>query len=217
MTSIFASIARPFAAAALCAAVLAAAAPAPAATIIDEWASVKAPEPPKLEAVTVDPKTTALLVLDLMKETCNDKVRPRCLTSLPQVAKLLKGARDSRTMVVYSIIPGPPTIADTDPAVKPLGTEPVVKSGPDKFIGTDLEKILKDKGITTVIVVGTAAEGAVLYTGSHASLLGFNVVVPVDGMSSATTYAEQYVTWNMVHAPVVAMKVKLTSVDMLKY
>ncbi len=188
-----------------------------AQTIIDEWATVQVPPPPKLEDVTVDPKTTALLVLDLVKQTCNQEVRPRCLASLPAVAKLLKGARDSKTMVVYSVIPGPSAIGDTNPAVAPNGTEPVVKSGPDKFIGTDLEKILKDKGIATVIVVGTAAHGAVLYTASHAALLGFQVVIPVDGMSAETPYAEQYVAWNMVHAPVLSTKVKLTAIDMLKY
>lgn len=188
-----------------------------AATIVDEWSSVTAPAPPALQPVTVDPKTTALLVLDLVKQTCNQQVRPRCLASLPQVAKLLKGARDSKTMVVYSIIPGPATIADTLPNVMPLGSEPVVKSGPDKFIGTDLEKILKDKGITTVIVVGTAAHGAVLYTASHAALLGFDTIVPVDGMSAETPYAEQYVAWNMTHAPVLSAKVKLTAIDMVKF
>jgi hypothetical protein len=35
-----------------------------AATIIDEWSAVEAPPPPSLQAVSVDPKTTALLVLD---------------------------------------------------------------------------------------------------------------------------------------------------------
>ncbi len=200
-----------------CAVIAMVALPAFAETIVDEWATVKAPPPPKLEHLTVNPKTTALLVLDLVKQTCNEKVRPLCLASLPRVAKLIKEARDSHTFVVYSVIPGPVTIADTLPAVKPLGSEPVVKSGPDKFIHTDLEKILRDHGITTVITVGTAAEGAVLYTASHAALLGFNVIVPVDGMSSATLYAEQYVTWNMVHAPVVSAKVKLTAIDMLKF
>ena len=53
-------------------AVLVCAAPAPAQTIIDEWSSVKAPPAPALKPVTVDPKTTALLVMDLVKQTCND-------------------------------------------------------------------------------------------------------------------------------------------------
>lgn len=209
---------RPLLAMALgCAAIAMVASSAFAATIISEWSSVKAPPPPKLDHLTVNPKTTALLVLDLIKETCNAKVRPMCLQSLPQVAKLIKAARASHTLVVYSVIPGPAKIADTLPEVKPLGTEPVVKSGPDKFIHTDLDKILRSHGIKTVIVVGTAAEGAVDYTASHAALLGFNVIVPVDGMSSATTYADQYVAWNLVNAPVVAAKVKLSAVDMLKF
>ena len=188
-----------------------------AETIIDEWSTVKAPAAPTLQAVTVDPKTTALLVLDLVKQTCNAQVRPRCLASLPKVARLIKAARDSKTTVIYSLIPGPVTPADILPSVAPLGTEPLVRSGPDKFIHTDLEKLLKADGIETVIVVGTAAHGAVLYTASHAALLGFNVIIPVDGMSAENTYAEQYVAWNMVHAPVVSAKVKLTAIDMVTF
>ena len=41
--------------------------PTHAANIVDEWASVKAPAAPALKPVTVDPKTTALLMLDFMK------------------------------------------------------------------------------------------------------------------------------------------------------
>lgn len=188
-----------------------------AKTIIDEWSTVQAPPPPKLEPVTVDPSTTALLVLDFVPITCNDTRRPRCVASLPEVAKLLKGARESRTLVVYSTIFGPKKGTEILPPVKPLGNEPMVRAHADKFIGTDLEKILKDNGIKTVIVVGTTAEGAVLYTASHAAFLGFNVVVPVDGVSAGLKYAEQYVAWDLTHAPGVSAKVKLTTIGMLKY
>lgn len=188
-----------------------------AATIIDEWTSVKAPPPPTLQAVKVDPATPALLVLDLLKQSCNDQARPRCVASIPKVAKLLKGARDSKTTVIYSMFPGPVTSADVLAAVAPLPSEPFVRAGADKFISTDLEKILKDKGIKTVIVVGTAAHGAVLYTASHAAELGFDVIIPVDGMSAENDYIEQYVAWNMVHAPVVSAKVKLSAIDMVSF
>ena len=40
-------------------------APAFAQTIVDDWSKVQAPKPPELKTVTLDPKTTALLVLDL--------------------------------------------------------------------------------------------------------------------------------------------------------
>ena len=48
--------------------------------------------------------------------------------------------------VVYSIIANT-TPADVIKDVAPQADEPHVLSGPDKFLNTDLEKILKDKGI----------------------------------------------------------------------
>jgi nicotinamidase-related amidase len=97
-----------------------------------------------------------------------------------------------------------------------LAGEAVVISGPDKFMGTDLEKILKEKGIQTVIVTGTAAHGAVLYTASGAALRGMQVLLPVDGMSAENTYAEQYTAWHLANAPRVSTKVILTKIDLMK-
>jgi nicotinamidase-related amidase len=203
-------------------AVLVYAAPAPAQTIIDEWASVKAPPAPALKSVTVDPKTTALLVIDLVKQACNNERRPRCVASIPKIEKLLAAARAKGVMLIYTTFGSIP-ITDTLPAVAPKGNEPVVVSFVDKFIlgnqDTGLEKTLKDKGITTVIVVGTAAHGGVLYTASDAALRGFNVIVPVDGISGdgQITYIEQYVAYHLSHAPIFSPKVTLTSIDMIKF
>jgi nicotinamidase-related amidase len=140
--------------------------PANAANIVDEWASVKAPVAPALKPVTVDPKTTALLMLDFMNQNCGQ--RPRCLDTIPAMKKLLAEARAHKVPVVYSIIANS-TPADVIKDVAPQADEPHVLSGPDKFRNTDLEKILKDKGITTVIAVGTSSNGAVLYTASGAA------------------------------------------------
>ena len=157
------------------------AAPTSAQTIIDEWSSIKAPPAPELKAVTPDPKTTALLVMDLVKQACNNETRPRCIASIPKIEKLIAAARAQGVMLIYTTFGSVP-ITDTLPAVAPKGNEPVVVSFVDKFIlgnkDTGLEKILKDGGITTVIAVGTAAHGAVLYTSSAAALRGFNVIVP---------------------------------------
>lgn len=79
------------------------ASPTHAANIIDEWASVKTPKAPELKAVTVDPKTTALLVLDFMNQNCGQ--RPRCLETIPAMKKLLAEARAHKVPVVYSIMP----------------------------------------------------------------------------------------------------------------
>lgn len=184
--------------------------------IIDEWAEVKAPPPPALKPVTVNPKETALLILDIQKQTCNKERRPRCIASLAKMSSFVAGARAKGVPVVYSLAAGG-TAADILKEVAPLGTEPTVLSGPDKFLGTDLEKILKDKGIKVVIAVGTAAHGAVLYTASGAALRGFRVIVPVDGMPADNTYIEQYAVYHLANAPRVAAQVTLTRMDMIKY
>ncbi len=190
--------------------------PVSAQNIIEEWDTVKTPSAPELKSVTVDPKVTALLLLDFNKQTCNAERRPRCIASIPKVQKLLTEARSKGVFVVYSLSPGA-TVADIAKALAPLGNEPVVTSGPDKFIGTDLENILKEKGIKTVIVTGTAAHGAVLYTASGAAFRGMQVIVPVDGLSAESTYAEQYVVWNMANAPRVSTQSVLTRIDLIQY
>jgi nicotinamidase-related amidase len=188
--------------------------PAQAQTIIDQWASVKTPPAPALKSVTVDPKTTALLMLDFMNQNCGK--RPACVASIPAMEKLLAAARAAKATVVYSIIANT-TTADVIKDVAPTADEPHVQSGPDKFLHTDLEKILKDKGIQTVIVAGTASNGAVLYTGSEAALRGMNVIVPVDGMSSLDPFADLSAAYTFINAPFISTKTTLTRSDMIKF
>jgi len=189
--------------------------PASAQDVIAEWNSVKMPPPPELKDVTVDPKTTALLLLDFNKQTCNAERRPRCIATIPKMKKLLDYARAKGILVAYSLSAGA-VPGDIAADLAPLAADPVVTSGPDKFMGTDLEKTLKDKGIKTVIITGTAAHGAVLYTASGAALRGMHVIVPVDGMSAEDIYAEQYVAWNLVNAPRVSAMVSLTRSERIK-
>jgi nicotinamidase-related amidase len=185
-----------------------------AADIVDEWASVKAPPAPPLKEVTVDPKTTALLMLDFMQQNCGK--RPRCIATLPAMKKLLAAARAAKAPVVYSIIANS-TTADVLPDVAPQSGEPHVQAGPDKFRNTELEKILKDKGVTTVIVTGTAANGAVLQTGIGAALRGMNVIVPVDGLSSVEAYADLSTVYTFSNAPSLSAKSTLTRSTMIKF
>jgi nicotinamidase-related amidase len=185
-------------------------------TIIEEWNSVKAQPAPGLKAMKIDPATTALLLLDFNRQTCNPEKRPRCIASIPAVQKLLMAAREKNVYVVYSITFGA-SKSDIAKELAPLAGEPVVTSGPDKFMGTDLEKILKEKGITSVIVTGTAAHGAVLYTASGAALRGMKIIVPVDGMSAENTYAEQYVAWHLANAPRVSNQVTITKIEWINF
>ena len=190
--------------------------PAFARTIIDDWSTVQAPPAPVLKPAAVDPKTTALLILDIVRQGCNAERRPRCLDTLPAVHALLARARTAGVMVGYSLVRGS-TAADILAPVAPVGGEPMVTSGTDKFLGTDLEATLKAKGIKTVIILGVVAQGAVLTTATEAALRGFEVVVPVDGVSSDQIYAEQYTAWDLVNAPVIAGHVALTRSDLIQF
>ena len=186
-----------------------------APSVFDVWDKVKAPPPPKLEAVKLQAKTTALLILDIEQRTTNAQRRPRAVASVPRIAALLTKARAAGMPVAYSLTSraAPETILKE---VTPRKGEPVVKASVDKFHGTRLEAILKKKGVKTVLVVGTAAEGAVLHTATGAAIRGFDVVVPVDGMSSSELYAEQYTAWHLVNAPGSRRRTRLTRTDMIQ-
>lgn len=185
-------------------------------TVVEHWASVKAPPPVELKPITVNVKETAFLILDIEERTCNAARRPRCVASVPKIQKFLKRVRAKGMPVAYSLA-SKSTPASILPEVAPQGEEPIVKSSVDKFFRTDLEKILQDKGIKTVIIAGTTAEGAVLHTATGAAMRGLQVIIPVDGMSAGTMYAEQYTAWHLVNAPGSRRRTTLTSFDMIEF
>lgn len=185
-------------------------------TVVDAWKDVKAPPAPELKPVVLDKASTALLLLDFNKQVCNNERRPRCIASIPAVSRLAEKARGSGAAVVYSLTAGS-VISDVAPALAAKSGEPSVTSGPDKFFGTDLENILRQRGIKTVIITGTAAHGAVIYTASGAALRGFKVILPVDGLSAEGLYPEQYTVWHLLNAPRVSAQVTVTRTDMISF
>jgi nicotinamidase-related amidase len=192
--------------------------PVRAADIITEWASVKPPPVPELKPAVIEPKTTALLILDLMKTNCG--VRPRCLATVPNVKKLLDAARAHAMVVLYTLVGQAPTVENmVDQGLAPRSGEFFPRGGADKFIGSDLETRLKDKGIKTVIVTGTSAQGAVVGTSNGAVQRGYKAVVPVDGMSAEDPYNEQYAAWHLYKGGPANLteNVTLTRSDLIRF
>ena len=46
---------------------------------------------------------------------------------------------------------------------------------------------------------------------------GLNVVVPVDGMTSATLYAEQYIAWHLLNSPGTRNNTTLTLLPLISF
>jgi nicotinamidase-related amidase len=189
-----------------------------AQTVIDEWATAKLPAPPQLKPVTLVPNETALLVMDFTNQTCSPQRRPRCVASIPKTVKLVTEARAKGALIVYSVAVPNSVPADIVKELTPAAGEQVLPPlGPDKFIGSELEKTLKDKGIKTVVAMGTQAQTSVLHTGGAAALRGFKVIVPVEGMSADEVFPELYTVWHLATAARISAQVTLTRFDMIGF
>lgn len=184
--------------------------------VIDGWSKVEVPKAPALKQANLAAKTTALLVMDFVKQTCNQSARPSCVASIPKVKAMIAAAKAKGVTVIWTLPPGPQP-EDFLPEIAPPASTSFIVAPVDKFYNTDLEKQLKDKGIATVVLVGTSAYGAVMFTASASANRGFNVVVPVDGMSAAPAYGEQAAAWILANLPGAANKVTMTRGDMIAY
>ena len=204
----------------LCAVVIAAsvlaATPTRATDVTSEWSTIQMPPPPTLKAVAVDPKTTALLLLDFMAGNCGE--RPRCVAAVPTLKALHDKARAAGMLVAYTL-PGGGKIIDE--SIAPHEGEVVDQrpGGPDKFLGDDLDQRLKAHGIKTVILCGTSAQGVGLGTGAAAAQRGYYVIYPVDCLLSESAFREAYAAWHMAGGgpPVTTKWVTVTRSDMITF
>ena len=196
----------------------AATAAAQAQTLIEEWGTAKFPAPPPLKPAKIDARETALLVMDFTKQTCTPERRKRCADSEAKVRTFVIEARAKGATIIYSVAVPNSVPADILPELAPAAGETVLPPlGPDKFINSDLEKTLKDKGIKTVVAMGTQAQTSVLHTSATAALKGFKVIVPVDGMSGDEVFPELYTAWHLTTAARISSNVTLTKFDMIGF
>ena len=164
-----------------------------------------------LKPVMVDPKSTALFLLDFMTE--NYGQRPRCVAAVPTLKALHDRARAAGMLVAYTL-PGGGKIIDE--GIAPRDGEVVEQKpgGPDKFLGDDLDRRLKDHGIC-----GTSAQGVGLGTGAAAAQRGYYVIYPVDCVLSESAFREAYAAWHMGGGgpPVTTKWVTVSRSDMITF
>ena len=187
------------------------------ATIIDDWYAAKLPSPPQLKPVTLVPKETALLVMDFTVQTCTVERRKRCANSVPMVKAFVEPARAKGALIIYRVAVPKSVPGDILKELTPARSRKFSAAWDRKFINSDLEKTLRDKGITTVVAMGTQAQTSVLHTGADAVLRGFKVIVPVDAMSAGDLFPELYTAWHLANAARISNQVTLTQLDMISF
>ncbi len=148
--------------------------------------TLQMPALPDPVRVTLNPATTALLVLDYVEPICNSQ--PKCKSQmLPAMTPFMERARKAGLVVAYGT--REPNMSKWLPEVAPAaGDIKIVNTAQDRFYNTDLDKALKEKGVTTIIMVGWKVSGSVAYTSVGATLRDYTVVIPVDTTTAATDY-----------------------------
>jgi nicotinamidase-related amidase len=185
--------------------------------------TLQMPALPDPVRVTLNPATTVLLVLDYVEPICDSQ--PKCRGGmLSAVIPFMARARKAGVIVGYgtreqNMSKWLPQIAPTLDDIK------VVSTAQDRFYNTDLDKELKAKGVTTIILVGWKVSGSVTYTSVGATVRGYTVVVPVDTTAAATDY-EQAIGFyqilnqfngNLTNEPLKAKAPTLSRTDMISF
>lgn len=188
--------------------------PARAADVVAEWPTIQMPPAPTLKAVALDPKTTALFLFDFVTNNCG--ARPRCVAAVPTLKKLHDMAR-AADMPVFYTLPGGGKIVDQ--GIAPRAGEVINQKagGPDKFLGDNLDERLRERGVKTVILCGTSAQGVGLGTGAAAAQRGYQVIYPIDCLPAESAFREAYAAWHMAGGgpPVTTRRVTVTRSDMI--
>jgi nicotinamidase-related amidase len=157
------------------------------------------------DKLTLDPKTSALLVMDVQTVVV-EMVATDKDALLARTAKLVDSARTAGMKVIYVVVGfrlGYPEVSarnasfgpiresgrfaegspglEVHPAVAPQPGEIVVtKHRVSAFAGTDLDMILRAQGVETLVLTGIATSGVVLSTLRHAADADYRIVVVED-------------------------------------
>ncbi|NED01412.1 cysteine hydrolase [Streptomyces sp. SID6648] len=145
-------------------------------------------------AVTVNPAsgvppTPALLVIDMQNTLV--AIAHRASATVAAVAGLQARARTAGAPVVFAQQQDEELEPGTEgwrivPELAPVAGDTVVpKAAPDSFLGTELDTVLRARGVTEVVVTGFATEICVESTARQALSRGYDVVLVADGHTTS--------------------------------
>ncbi|MFB7226284.1 cysteine hydrolase family protein [Streptomyces fimicarius] len=132
---------------------------------------------------------SALLVVDMQRALV--AIAHRASGTVAAIAGLQARARTAGAPVVFAQQQDEELEPGTDgwrivPELAPAPGESVVpKAAPDSFLDTELDAILRARGITEVVVTGFATEICVESTARQALSRGYDVVLVADGHTTS--------------------------------
>ncbi len=178
------------------------------------------PVRPQPKPVTLEAKKTALIVLDQNQQVEEPGSHGHSL--IPALTRLLAKAREAGLYIIFTV----PLVLRGTPheqvysGYKRDAAEPLIyPDGYDKFIGGQLESLLKKPSVDTLIFAGSRSNLCVMYTATRAARnFKFNVVIPVDGHAAESKYEEEYTMHQFATFPGgVGERFSFTSIDEIKF
>ena len=182
------------------------------------------PNRPEPKPVKLDGKTTAVVVMDLHTR-CHDP-QQICSKLMPGLGEFLEKARASSVSIIYTVSPeekGKPSAEIATPLKRREGEPVIYPRGYDKFMGgergEELQDLLKQRGIKSVVLAGASAHTTVLHSATTAArIYSFNVIIPVDGTISRSNYEYEYAFHHLSVIPGGANKlVQFTKLSMISF
>jgi nicotinamidase-related amidase len=169
--------------------------------------------------MTIEANRSALLVMDLTNGVVA-RLGEKAAALLERLPGVIAAARQAKLPIIYIVVafrPGYPGLSPRSPllalvsqsggfvigtpgtemaaAVQPHeGDVVVVKHRVSAFAGTDLEMILRAKGIDTLILAGVATSGVVLSTVRHAADADYRLLVIKDCCADADEEVHRVLT-----------------------
>ena len=195
------------------------AAPAPGGKMM----TLQMPATPAPARVTLNPRTTALIVLDYVEDICNNQ--PSCKSKmLPAITPFMERVRKAGMTVAYGTREQNQAHWLKEVAPTPADIR-ITNTAQDRFYNTTLDQQLKAKGITTLIIVGWKVSGSVTYTSVGAMARDYTVVIPVDTTTAASDYETAIGFYNVLNSgnanlsnqPLKAKSVTLSRTDLVAF
>ena len=147
----------------------------------------------------------AIIIVDMLNDFVTGSLKcDRAQRIIPPLMKLIKEERKNNVPVIYSNdahikgidhelkLWGDHAIAGTEgakviPELEPKEGDYIVpKRRYSGFYGTDLDMLLRELNVDTVILTGMHAHMCVRHTAADAYYRGYNIIVPTDGVDSFT-------------------------------